>query len=192
MSNHTNINLLLKLFIVCVLLQFKVVNAATTHIPTQIITDESVNLKNFQMGYFVDKSEVMQFEQAKNQAYTLSNNGVSLGTSSKFTWVKINIKNTNLYPAKVYLHHPHAYHNSKVELYEVVNDHLTRSRILDMDKKESHEWMYRGSAVFDIDLAPEQQKTLYVKSVAFSHQWFVLNIYDENLSKRALLGQNNI
>jgi hypothetical protein len=35
-----------------------------------------------------------------------------------------------------------------------------------------------GSAVYDISLAGSQQKTLYVKSVAFSHQWFELNIYN--------------
>jgi len=188
MKDDTNFHLVFKFVIAFLLLSCEPVMASAS-IPTQNILGDNISLKNFQMGYFIDKSESMQFVDAKNQEYILSNNGLSLGTHSKFTWVKIKLKNDNPYPTNVYLHHPYAYHNSTVELYEMVDDELIRSRILDMDIRESQEWMYRGSAVFDISLAASQQKTLYVKSVAFSHQWFELNIYDESLSKRALLGQ---
>ncbi|WP_137170623.1 diguanylate cyclase [Marinomonas sp. FW-1] len=162
--------------------------AALADIPTQVIQGSSVKLEQFQMGYFVDKTEEMPFSEVQNQAFQLSANGVSLGTTSKVTWAKIEIENTNTTPTKVYLHHPYAYHNHKVELYEVVNGALTRERVLDMDRKETQQWMYRGSAVFDISLEPNQHKTLFVKSQSFSHQWFTLNLYSEDQSKRALLG----
>lgn len=161
---------------------------ALADIPTQVIQGSSVKLEQFQMGYFVDKTEGMLFSDVQKQVFQLSPNGVSLGTTSRMTWAKIEIENENTTPIKVYLHHPYAYHNHKVELYEVVNGTLTRERVLDMDRKETQQWMYRGSAVFDITLEPNQHKTLFVKSQSFSHQWFTLNLYDEDQSKRALLG----
>lgn len=163
-------------------------NAINATIPTQVIQGSSVNLEQFQMGYFVDKTENMPVSEVQQQEFQLSPNGVSLGTTSKMTWAKIEIENANSTPIKVYLHHPYAYHNHKVELYEIVNGKLTRERVLDMDRKETQQWMYRGSAVFDITLEPKQHKTLLVKSQSFSHQWFTLNLYDEDHSKRALLG----
>ena len=161
---------------------------ALADIPTQVIQGSSVKLEQFQMGYFVDKTEKMLFSDVQKQEFQLSPNGVSLGTTSRMTWAKIEIENANTTPIKVYLHHPYAYHNHKVELYEIVNGTLTRERVLDMDRKETQQWMYRGSAVFDITLEPNQHKTLFVKSQSFSHQWFTLNLYDEDQSKRALLG----
>ncbi|RBP85275.1 GGDEF domain-containing protein [Marinomonas rhizomae] len=163
-------------------------SVANATIPTQVIQGSSIKLEQFQMGYFVDKTETMPVSEVQKQEFQLSPNGVSLGTTSKMTWAKIEIENANTTPVKIYLHHPYAYHNHKVELYEIMNGELTRERILDMDRKETQQWMYRGSAVFDITLAPHQHKTLLVKSQSFSHQWFTLNLYDEDQSKRALLG----
>ncbi|GHE98240.1 sensor domain-containing diguanylate cyclase [Thalassotalea profundi] len=174
------------LFFLCLCLINSSVYAAT---PIQITNDSEIKLEQFEMAYFVDKSENMPFEQVQGQNFTKSSNRLSLGTKSKTTWIKIQLHNVDKNTQKLYLHHPYAYHNSKVELYEVEQGVLSNVRVLDMDKKETQQWMYRGSAVFDFTLQPNQQKTLFVKSLSFSHQWFALNIYDENQSKRALLGQ---
>jgi len=149
---------------------------AGTAIPIQIIQSENISLEKFKMGYFVDKTETMPLSEIQKQDFRISSNSLSLGTSSKITWAKIELKNINNKPIKLYLHHPYAYHNHKVGLYEVINGKLIRERILDMDNPATLEWMYRGSAVFDIEL--QNEKTLYIKSISFSHQWFSLNIYD--------------
>ena len=157
--------------------------------PVQIIKDNHTKLEHFQMEYFIDKSETMPFEVIKKQDFILSPNSLSLGTTSKVTWSKIILNNPTALPTKVYLHHPYAYHNKAVSLFEVVNNKLTNNRILDMDDQTTWQWMYRGSAVFEITLEPNQTKTLFVSSTSFSHQWFSLKLYGEDLSKRALLSQ---
>ncbi|WP_426359851.1 sensor domain-containing diguanylate cyclase [Pseudocolwellia sp. HL-MZ19] len=163
--------------------------ATHAEIPTQIIKDDVIKLEQFEMGYFVDSKQDMTFTEVQQQEFKLAPNALSLGTTSKTTWSKIKLNNANTSTIKVYLHHPYAYHNSKLELYEVIDGKLVRERLLDMDNRETQEWMYRGSGVFDITLKPSQHKTLFVKSVAFSHQWYALNIYNEDQSKRVLLGQ---
>ncbi|ETI59690.1 diguanylate cyclase [Marinomonas profundimaris] len=156
-------------------------------IPTLVIEGDTVKLEQFQMGYFVDSTEKMSFPEVQRQDFQPSSNSVSLGLEAKTTWAQIKLENVNSTALKLYLHDPYAYHNHILELYEVVDGKLTRQRILDMDRKETQQWMYRGSAVFDITLPPKSHKTLYIRSVSSSHQWFSLSLYDEDDSKRALL-----
>lgn len=160
---------------------------ATTSIPVQKIQGNDVIIEQFKMGYFTDVTEKMQLNEIQKQPFRISSNSISLGTAAKVTWAKIELENLDKKIQKIYLHHPYAYHNHKVELYEVIDNTLVRERILDMDNPATLQWMYRGSAVFDIEL--QNKKTLYIKSISFSHQWFSLNLYNEDQSKRALLGQ---
>ncbi|MDX2423510.1 MAG: diguanylate cyclase [Amphritea sp.] len=158
--------------------------------PVQVIQGSAVKLEQFQMGYFVDETQQMTFDEVLQQSFKVSKNSISLGTHAKTTWVKIEVENSNATPFELYLHHPYAYHNRAIELYEIVDGRLTRERVLDTDDKNTLQWMYRGSAVFDIALQPHQRKTLLVKSIAYSHQWFALNLYDADQSKRVLLSQS--
>lgn len=177
------------IFIFFILCAWLISATALAAAPVQVIKDSNIKLEKFQMAYFVDKSEKMPFEEVKNQNFKESSNSLSLGTASKVTWSKIVLENVTNRPIKIYLHHPYAYHNSAVELYEIVDNKLIDERILDMDDQETFQWMYSGSAVFDITLQPNQDKTIFIKSLSFSHQWFALNLYGEDQSKRALPGQ---
>ena len=177
------------IFCLMVLLMSLYSPATFAAFPTQVIENEDVQLEQFEMGYFIDKSQAMSFESIKQQEFKLTPNALSLGTEAKTTWSKIALHNTTKSALKIYLHHPYAYHNRAVELYEVVDEQLVNHRVLNMDDRDTQQWMYRGSAVFEITLSPDKQTTLFVKGVAFSHQWFALNLYSEENSKRALLGQ---
>ncbi|MGR6504026.1 sensor domain-containing diguanylate cyclase [Shewanella sp. Koi 1] len=158
-------------------------------LPTQIEwQDNTASLTQFRMGYFIDTSENMPFAEVIQQPFIDSPNSVSLGTAAIKTWAKIPLVNTSDSPQTLYLHHPYAYHNRQVGLYEMVDGQETQQRILDLDDPSTYGWLYGGAAVFEITLAPLQQKTLYVESVSFSHQWFSIDLYNKEHSQRALLG----
>ncbi|EGM68244.1 sensor domain-containing diguanylate cyclase [Shewanella sp. HN-41] len=150
--------------------------------------DETASLTDFPMGYFVDHSGNMSFNEVMQQTFVDSSNRVSLGTSALQTWAKIQLINPSDTQQKLYLHHPYAYHNRQVGLYEMVDGQETQRRILDLDDPSTYGWIYGGAAVFEITLAPQQKKTLYVESVSFSHQWFSIDLYNKEQSQRALLG----
>lgn len=162
---------------------------AVAKIPTISISSPNFSLEEYQMGYFVDQSETMTLQEIQQQEFTLSPNSVSLGTRAKTTWAKIEVHNSSDVAMTAFLHHPYAYHNKSIALHQVVEGNLIRSQDMDMDDKDSLKWMFKGSAAYDISLLPQQHITLYVKSVSFSHQWFALNLYGEEQSRRVLLGQ---
>lgn len=162
---------------------------AVAEIPTVTISSPDFSLEEYQMGYFIDQSEEMTLQEVQQQEFTLSPNTVSLGTTAKTTWAKIELQNNSNDSISVFLHHPYAYHNKSIALHQIVEGNLIRSQSMDMDNKDSLIWMFKGSAAYNISLLPQQHTTLYVRSVSFSHQWFALNLYGEEQSRRVLLGQ---
>ena len=155
------------------------------------INERSVNLTQFNMSYFIDKQGNTPFTKIQSENFINSKNELTLGTNAKTTWSKIIIKNNYSDSLRLFVHNPDAYHLEEVGFYETHNGQLINQTDVYLDKSGVKANMFGGSAVFSFALAPAQQKILYVKSVTYSHQWFTLNIYDEEHSKRALVGNGN-
>jgi diguanylate cyclase (GGDEF)-like protein len=175
------------IMLLCGLLS-SIVNAAP---PTLQVNHDFKKLELFQMGYFVDPSGNMPISQVQNQHFEASSNSITLGSNAKTTWAKIVLQNTSDSPITLYLHNPYAYYNHAIELNDVVNGQVTRKRLLDMDNKDTYEWMYQGTAVFDITLPRQQVTTLYLKNVSYIYQVFSVELYSQDLSKRVLINQYN-
>jgi len=167
-------------------------NSPTTSVDSVIsLNNEQVNLTHFDMSYFIDKTGKMTLSQIQNQTFTASKNELTLGTNAKTTWSKITVKNNDSETLRLFIHNPDAYHLEEVGFYETHNGQLINQSEIQLDTSGPKANMFGGSAVFSFYIAPQQQKTIYVKSVTFSHQWFALNIYNEEHSKRALVGNGN-
>ncbi|MCF7500917.1 diguanylate cyclase [Pseudoalteromonas sp. L1] len=159
--------------------------------PIVNINQRSVELTQFDMSYFVDETGSMPLAQVQQQNFINSQNELTLGTNAKTTWSKIVIKNSNSDTLRLFVHNPDAYHLEEVSFYETQAGQLINQLVIQLDKAGPKANMFGGSAVFWFYVEPNQQKTIYVKSVTFSHQWFALAIFDEEHSKRALVGNGN-
>ncbi|MDI4652789.1 MULTISPECIES: diguanylate cyclase [Pseudoalteromonas] len=159
--------------------------------PIVNIEQRSVDLTQFAMSYFIDSTGTMPLSQVQQQNFINSQNELTLGTNAKTTWSKIVIKNSYSDTLRLFVHNPDAYHLEEVSFYETQSGQLINQSVIQLDKTGPKANMFGGSAVFSFYIAPNQQKTIYIKTVTFSHQWFALTIYDEEHSKRALVGNGN-
>ncbi len=159
--------------------------------PIVNIDQRSVDLTQFAMSYFIDSTGTMPLSQVQQQNFINSQNELTLGTNAKTTWSKIVIKNSYSDTLRLFVHNPDAYHLEEVSFYETQSTQLINQSVIQLDKTGPKANMFGGSAVFSFYIAPNQQKTIYIKSVTFSHQWFALAIFDEEHSKRALVGNGN-
>jgi len=159
--------------------------------PIVNIDQRSVDLTQFAMSYFIDSTGTMPLSQVQQQNFINSQNELTLGTNAKTTWSKIVIKNSYSDTLRLFVHNPDAYHLEEVSFYETQSGQLINQSVIQLDKTGPKANMFGGSAVFSFYIAPNQQKTIYIKSVTFSHQWFALAIFDEEHSKRALVGNGN-
>lgn len=155
------------------------------------VGDGDIALKEFVMGYFVDPSQQMSLAEVQQQEFIPSGSSITLGTNAKTTWSRLDIHNTASHSRRLFIHHPHAYHLESIGFYETRQGELLNQADIHLDRDESHPMMFGGSAVFAFVIAPDEYKTIYIKNVTFSHQWYSLQLFDEAHSKRALVGSGN-
>lgn len=159
--------------------------------PRITIDSAETNLTDFKIGYYVDDSRELTYQQARGQAYRETTSTTTLGNDARVAWFKVVLQNTSGADRKLDVHLPHAYHVQSVGFYEERDGQLVHSEILDLERAEDSTLMYRGVAIYPLTLPAGQTTTLYVRSFAYSHQWFALNILDEDHSRKALVGTHN-
>ena len=143
------------------------------------------------MSYFVDTSEKLSLTEVQQELFIDSANKLSLGTKAKTTWSKIVLFNNSNVEKKLFLHHPYAYHVKAVEFYVTDANKRFETIKIDFDKPLPQATMYGASAIFAFKLPAKKSRTLYIKTVSYTHQWFALELFDEENSKRALLSSDN-
>lgn len=159
--------------------------------PRVDINSPSVNLTDFRIGYFIDDSRELTYAQAREQQYTETTSTTTLGTNALVTWFKVTLDNSTQQNLSLDLQLPHAYHVKSVQLYAERSGQLVKSEELDLEHVAESNLMYRGVAIYPLDLPAGETTTVYVRSFAYSHQWFALNIFDEERSRKALVGVAN-
>ncbi|MGV8843533.1 MAG: sensor domain-containing diguanylate cyclase [Pseudomonas sp.] len=158
--------------------------------PRVVVDQNRVNLKDFRMSYHVDGSRLLTYEEVRSLPFTETASKTSLGTSARVTWFKLILDNTSGQEQTLFVHLPHAYHVKSVDFYEERGGLLRHRELLDMEHIDDNELMYRGTAVYPLTLPADQTSTLYLRSYSYSHQWFSVEILDEQASRRALISIN--
>lgn len=156
-------------------------------LPIVDIEQSSITLDEFKIGYFIDDNQSLGFEQASQKPFSLTNNVTTLGTNARVTWFKLILHNKLSQEKPLFLHLPHAYHVQQIDIYEESGQQLQRHEQLDLEQAADNPLMYRGTVVYPLKLAPDQITTLYIRSHAYSHQWFAMTLMDEENSRRALV-----
>ncbi|GLR64969.1 hypothetical protein GCM10007878_24070 [Marinospirillum insulare] len=129
----------------------------------------------------------MKFEQLRNQTFHPTNSTTTLGNQASVTWYRIKLHNQEKQQQKLYLHLPKAYHLRSVAIFEESSSLINQASI-DLNTANNHPLMYQGTVVYPFTLPAQTTTSLYIKSHAYSHQWFAAEIYDDEQSKKALVG----
>lgn len=159
--------------------------------PTIVVESAKVELAEFPMSYFIDSSEEMPFSEVIQQSFTPSTSMLTLGTNAMVTWSKIQVFNQHSEKIRLFVHHPYAYHLKAVSFYETQHQQVLNHIDIPLYQSGDKPMMYGGTAVFSFELAPNESKTIYVKNISFSHQWYQLSLFDEEASKKALVSTGN-
>lgn len=171
-----------------ILLSLLMINASVAGAEPRVeITETPVSLTDFSMGYFVDDSQALTYQDITALPFTPTSSKTTLGTSARVTWFKVTLDNVTGQQQQLFVHLPHAYHVRSVDFYQERDGRLVDQQSLDMEQVNDDPLMYRGTAVYPLTLSADQSTTLYLRSHAYSHQWFAVQVLDEQTSRRALI-----
>jgi diguanylate cyclase (GGDEF)-like protein len=152
------------------------------------IKSDSVNLTDFKIDYYIDKSKKMSLQEVEQQHFTKGNNRLSLGIDSHMTWIKMILKNQSQIEKKLYIHSTYAYHASCTSFYEVDKEGKVLKEIsFEPRKNINTEYMDGAIASFKVILKPDEQKTIYMKSSFLAYQIIEVKIFDNKHAKNNLI-----
>ena len=134
------------------------------------------------MGYFIDESENMPFDQVQKQKFIQGPNNITLGTSADVTWVKIILRNDTNSSKELFLHNAVAYHAEVIHFYEVEDNTLINDIRFGPRHYLNTEKMDGAEALYTINLKPGQMKSIYMQSHFLAYQLIELSIYDQKAS----------
>lgn len=150
--------------------------------PIVKINTSAVSIDKFQMGYFIDESENMPFDQVQKQKFIKGPNNLTLGTSADVTWVKIILVNATDSSRELFLHNAVAYHAESIHFYEVEDNTLINDIRFGPRHYVNTEKMDGAEALYTVTLKPGQKKSIYMQSHFLAYQLIELSIYDQKAS----------
>ena len=146
------------------------------------INTSAVSIDDFKMGYFIDESEKMPFDQIQKQKFIQGPNNLTLGTAADVTWVKIILVNDTNSSKKLFLHNAVAYHSEAIHFYEMEDNTLINDLRYEPRHYVNTENMDGAEALYTLTLEPGQTKSIYMQSHFLAYQLIELSIYDQNAS----------
>ncbi|WP_051986677.1 sensor domain-containing diguanylate cyclase [Pseudidiomarina atlantica] len=162
--------------------------SAQADVPVSTLTSAPIKLENFPLEYTIAPRADMSLSEVKSLTFTPYQSRLALGTEAKSVWVRFALHNNSDQSRRVFIHFPEAYHNRAVSFYELNDGALVNRVAIELNDIDQHPNMVREQAVYDTELAAGTTATFYVHSWSYSHQWFAINVYDENNSRDALAG----
>lgn len=150
--------------------------------PVVRITTSTVSLNDFKMGYFIDESENMSFNQVQKQKFIQGSNSLTLGTTANVTWVKITLVNTTNSSKELFIHNAVAYHADAIHFYEVEDNTLMNELRFEPRNYGNTDQMDGAVALYTMTLKPGQKRSLYMKSHFLAYQLIEMSIHEQRSS----------
>jgi len=150
--------------------------------PIVKIDTSAVSIDKFNIGYFIDESENMPFDQVLKQKFIQGPNNLTLGTTANVTWVKIILHNDTNTVKKLFLHNAVAYHADAIHFYEMEDNALLNDIRFEPRHYLNTEKMDGAEALYTVKLKPGQTKSIYMQSHFLAYQLAELSIYDQKAS----------
>ena len=151
------------------------------------VSQQPVKLTSFPVEYFIDDSQSIDYQGVRSKTFLKTVSSTTLGTQATVTWYRFALHNSAAKEQSLFLHLPKAYHVRSIEIFEERSQNLINQALINLNDT-NHPLMYRGTAIYPFTVPPQQTTVFYVRSHVYSHQWFSSEIYDDENSRKALVG----
>lgn len=164
------------------------VSVAAQAAPVINISPDAVQLTDFPIEYFIDDSQSLDYPAVREKPFQETANTTALGTQATVTWYRMALHNPSAQEQALFLHLPQAYHVRSVDIFEEHAHNLTQHASINLNDASDHPLMHRGTLVYPFLVPAGDTTVLYVRSKVYTHQWFSSEIYDDQQSRKALVG----
>lgn len=147
-----------------------------------VLKHNTINLKDFNISYYIDKNKSMNFNMVKHQDFLLAPNQKSFSHNDTHLWLKIKVNNQSSKQQKLFLHHHNAYRLKHITFFETKDNKLLNSFDMNMSNTQDTHHMVGTDAIYKFTLEVNESKTIYVQATSFIYQYYSLMLFDEKHS----------
>ena len=156
-----------------------------------VLTDESVNIRHFDIGYLVNTPHHYSIDEVMKTDFISAPNRLSLPSSDLDIWVKIVIQNAGRQQIACNIHNSVSYFNREMDFYETQAGQIVDQKHIDLFAWTGDTELLHGTdTVLPIHLNPGESKSYYFHFVSPAYQYFEYLILDDDHSLTELSTKN--
>ena len=142
------------------------------HASPVVLTDDSVNIRHFEIGYLVNSPHSYTIDEAMNADFINAPNRLSLPSSQLDIWVKLSIKNGTGKEIDCNIHNSISYFNREMDFYETEAGKVIDQKHIDLFAWTGNTELLHGTdSILPIHLNPGELKTYYFHFVSPAYQY---------------------
>lgn len=153
---------------------------------TTQLSEDKVQLSDFPIEYLIDSSQSLNYPAVRKQNFRNTLSATTLGTRATVTWYRVALHNPSQQDRRLYLHLPKAYHVKSIDIFEERAEQLINQASINLNQASDDPLMYNGAVVYPFTVAADTTSIIYVRNHVHTHQWFTLEVYDDQHSRKAL------
>lgn len=157
---------------------------------TTQLSEDKVQLSDFPIEYLIDSSQSLDYPAVRKQSFRDTLSATTLGTRATVTWYRVALHNPSQQDRKLYLHLPKAYHVKSIDIFEERAEQLINQASINLNQASDDPLMYNGTVVYPLTVAADTTSIIYVRNHVHTHQWFTLEVYDDQHSRKALSSEH--
>lgn len=156
--------------------------------PVINIDSDKSTITDFKLGYFIDDSAKLKFENIDSMEFKEGKNRDTLGADVKNVWVKIKLFNATSKNQTLFLHQDLAYTIFKLEYFELnSSDNSINKKVISAYSPDAKEQLHGSDAIFKFMLHPQESKTIYVHQTTTAYHFYNYSIFSEKESTEYLI-----
>ncbi|MDY0116733.1 MAG: diguanylate cyclase [Sulfurimonadaceae bacterium] len=156
--------------------------------PIVHINSNTSSFTDFELSYFIDTSNNLQFEDILTVEFVRGKNKDSLGVKVRDAWIKIQLLNTTDTQQVLFLHQDLAYKFLSLEYFEISSENtLLKNHLIEPYGDLAKEQLNGADAIFKFTLSPQESKTIYVHQKTPSYHFYNFLIFTEKESIEHLI-----
>jgi len=157
---------------------------------TVIIDSNHSNITDFELEYFIDDSEKLQFNDVKDMKFKKGKNSDTLGAKVTNTWIKIKLFNSTSQRQILTLHHDLAYFFPNIHYFEVDSENnLINKKMIKVYSSNAKNEMDGSDALYKFVLDAQKNKTIYINQKTLAYHYYNFSIRSLKESSRFLIYQ---
>lgn len=145
-----------------------------------LLNKSVVNIKDFNLEYYVDNSHKMYFDKVIQQEFTKAINKKTFPAHITNLWLKFDIYNNTSTDKKIYIVDTPAFMNQNIQYIKTsLDDRILEKKEIDFNIKKGFDMVLGANTLYPTTIASKTHQRIYINIKSYIYQDYEILILDD-------------